>query len=152
MKPHPRIRKTIKWTGAAVTALLMVVWIASGWAYLRFWPTPALCISVSRGQTQFTEYRAFRLPATSSGWKAGTHPFNLAWASRWDSDQHLRDFQVALWLPSVIAWGVTASAWLLDNAARRRARLNLCPKCNYDRTGLAKDSVCPECGAPAAHP
>ena len=31
MKPHPRIRKTIKWGGAAVTVLLVVVWIGSGW-------------------------------------------------------------------------------------------------------------------------
>ncbi len=34
MKPHPRppiIRKTIKWGGAVVTVLLVVVWIGSGW-------------------------------------------------------------------------------------------------------------------------
>jgi hypothetical protein len=29
VKPHPRIRKTIKWGGAAVTVLLAVVWIGS---------------------------------------------------------------------------------------------------------------------------
>jgi len=27
MKPHPRIRKAIKWGGAAVTVLLVVLWI-----------------------------------------------------------------------------------------------------------------------------
>ena len=31
MKPHPKIRKTIKWGGAVVTVLLVVVWIGSGW-------------------------------------------------------------------------------------------------------------------------
>ena len=35
MKPHPRIRKTIKWGGAVVTVLLVVVWIASGWWFAR---------------------------------------------------------------------------------------------------------------------
>jgi rubrerythrin len=41
----------------------------------------------------------------------------------------------------------TALAWRLDTFARRRARLNLCPKCNYDRAGIAGDAKCPECGA-----
>ena len=31
MKSHPRIRKAIKWGGAAVTVLLVVVWIGSAW-------------------------------------------------------------------------------------------------------------------------
>jgi hypothetical protein len=37
--------------------------------------------------------------------------------------------------------------------ARRRARLNHCPSCNYDRTGLPAASPCPECGLTAPrHP
>lgn len=35
MKPHPRIRKAVKWGGAAVTVLLVVVWIGSGWWEVR---------------------------------------------------------------------------------------------------------------------
>src|SRR4051812_37657088 len=31
MKPHPRIRKTIKWGGAVLTVLLVALWIGSGW-------------------------------------------------------------------------------------------------------------------------
>src|SRR5437773_2597147 len=31
MKPHPRIRRTMKWTGAVVTVLLVIVWVGSGW-------------------------------------------------------------------------------------------------------------------------
>ena len=43
---------------------------------------------------------------------------------------------------------LAAAARRLDALATRRARLNLCPKCNYDRTGLAATAVCPECAAP----
>ncbi len=31
--------------------------------------------------------------------------------------------------------------------SRRRRRAWQCPKCGYDRRGLAADAVCPECGA-----
>ena len=31
MKPHPRIRKTVKWGGAAVSVVLMVAWVGSKW-------------------------------------------------------------------------------------------------------------------------
>ncbi len=31
MKPHPKIRKTVKWAGAVVSALLVVVWAGSAW-------------------------------------------------------------------------------------------------------------------------
>jgi len=35
----------------------------------------------------------------------------------------------------------------LATRGERAARLNLCPKCGYDRAGIAAESVCPECGA-----
>jgi hypothetical protein len=54
---------------------------------------------------------------------------------------------VPLWIPLTSAIAVTAVAWRFDILARRRTRLNLCPKCNYDRTGLAHCAKCPECGA-----
>ncbi len=47
---------------------------------------------------------------------------------------------------AVLIATITAAAWRFDTLARRRASLNLCPKCNYDRTGLAVGAVCPECG------
>ncbi|HVU63419.1 MAG TPA: hypothetical protein VHC70_05550 [Phycisphaerales bacterium] len=44
---------------------------------------------------------------------------------------------------------MTAIAWRLDALANRRAGLNLCPKCNYDRAGLVAGAKCPECGSAA---
>ena len=29
-------------------------------------------------------------------------------------------------------------------------RANLCPRCGYDRAGIANFSICPECGSPPA--
>ncbi len=49
MKPHPRIRKTIKWGGAVVTVVLVVVWVLSQWWQMG-WTTPhGWGMTVSRG-------------------------------------------------------------------------------------------------------
>ncbi len=46
-------------------------------------------------------------------------------------------------------WTLAIPPLLTGMIARRldrRKPKGTCPKCNYDRTGLAADSVCPECG------
>ena len=48
-----------------------------------------------------------------------------------------------LWVPALL---LAIAVWRLDTLARLRAKLNLCPKCNYDRAGLAVGAACPECG------
>lgn len=57
----------------------------------------------------------------------------------------------SVWVCALVAIAVVGTGIVafmrLDTLARRRARVNHCPKCNYDRAGLAKDVVCPECGA-----
>jgi hypothetical protein len=45
MRPHPRIRKTIKWGGATVTLLLVVLWIGSNWWAFQFHPTSHTCVA-----------------------------------------------------------------------------------------------------------
>jgi rubrerythrin len=39
------------------------------------------------------------------------------------------------------------AAWRIENIVRRRMRRDLCPRCGYDRRGLAADAKCPECGS-----
>jgi hypothetical protein len=56
---------------------------------------------------------------------------------------------VPLWMPALFALSISLAALGLDLLARRRARLNLCPRCNYDRAGIAGDAKCPECGGVA---
>jgi hypothetical protein len=59
---------------------------------------------------------------------------------------------IPLWLPLAPTLLATAAAWRLDALARRRACAGLCPKCGYDRAGLAASAVCPECGSLPAEP
>jgi hypothetical protein len=169
MKPHPRIRKTIKWSGAAVTLLLVVVWIGSGWRTVRMVVAKGVAVSVADGRVVFERFP--ELPASvlnQSRWfelnsagfdylKPVTHaePFsNWSYHIGWGMGRHERGpwwslFYFPLWIPAVLLASVILVINVRGRFARRRARLNLCPKCNYDRAGIAKDAVCPECGASA---
>ncbi len=149
MKPRPRIRKSIKWCGLLLSALLIAAW-ASSIISPRWWSS----------QTQ-TLY--FLIPGT----------FWIYWSSdtlneKVSASHELSEFRIqrALWFsfydgprgswltipiagPALLALLITATAWRLDTLARRHANKHLCTKCNYSRTGLAVGAVCPECGAAA---
>jgi hypothetical protein len=154
MKPHPRppiIRKTIKWGGAAVTVLLVASWILSVW-----W-----CVSWSNSRRGFVTiggggfdvmYHQPNTPIDHGQWRwdpvADDAPFRW-WFSAYNLGGWSRFslISIPLWFPIVVAGTASSLAWRLDSMARRRARINLCPKCHYDRAGLAKGAVCPECGS-----
>jgi hypothetical protein len=147
MQPHPRIRKTIKWGGAAVTLLLVVVWIWSGWWWARVWTSPFSCLTAHCGRLLYgyPDIDDFSGPPTLGRYHDGG--FHLAWSwYRGDVDFAMPTIGVPLWPFACVALLTTVTAWRLDTLARRRAHTH-CPKCNYDRAGIAKDAACPECGA-----
>lgn len=153
MKPHPRIRKTIKWGGAAVTVLLVVVWIGSGWFRFRLVYGPPCRVAITNGQVRFMvrSDHYHNDPFAESSPRLVATELNLHFPCLWYGRLSSLDENIVglpLWplpLGTLIA---TATAWHLDTLARRRARggVNLCPKCNYDRGGLASGAGCPECG------
>lgn len=66
------------------------------------------------------------------------------------SRTYLHMFQIPLW-PAIIATCLlTALVWWLDVLAHRRSPIGHCAMCGYDRTGMAMDAVCPECGVAAS--
>jgi hypothetical protein len=151
MKPHPRIRKTIKWGGAAVTLLLVVVWIASGWWHIDWIGTRVSC-GLGQGCAYVGHHRSYpdewRGPSAGAWYRAPR--WMLAPSSNLVADnvdpKPYRNFIVPLWMFAIPTLAATWRAWHLDMLARR-ARLNHCRACNYDRAGIAADAKCPECGA-----
>jgi hypothetical protein len=145
MKPHPRIRKTIKWGGAVVTVLLVVVWIASRW-WMFGWAGPNDYRLAARGALMVAHVTTSGL---GGGWGARRMRPELHWWIQWFDDADGWTLILPLWFPPALALIPTLVAWRLDVVAGRRqqARLNLCPKCHYDRAGLAAGAVCPECGS-----
>jgi hypothetical protein len=140
MKPHLRIRKTIKWGGAAVTLLLVVVWIGSGWVWFQS-SLGRWSFNVGRGFFSIAYFADFP-PQYRCSAGANDHAEFI-----WKPSHCETAAILPLWMAVVPALLVTLAAGRLDTLARRRARPNLCPKCNYDRAGIAKDAVCPECGS-----
>ncbi len=159
MKPHPRIRKTIKWGGAAVTVLLVVAWIGSG-LYGVDWNGAAdlgrgeyRSIELFRGRVYWGyDYAPGQPHHPGIGWCTNPQsaPFVFNWWFFWNPPPFTA-LAVPLWPLCGFSLLATWGAWRLDTLARRRARVGFCPKCGYDRTGLvgvggAAGAVCPECG------
>ena len=150
VKPHPRIRKTVKWGGAVVSVLLVVVWIGSGW-YNATWVSPHdLQAYVSRGQLVLIIGRVTNDRFTQNIFELRSDPGALYWGGRWRKFPTYTLVYLPVWPLAVAAAVAALAAWRLDRIAWLKSRPHLCPKCTYDRTGLAAGSVCPECGAAAA--
>lgn len=144
---------TIKWAGPVVTIALAAAWWWSG----RYWATyvgpgdwtatvAAGLVGVSHepGLIAMTE-QATGVPVPQ-GLRIVTKSHDMAWWFRVTWEPGRKAISVPLWCPLVIAAGVSAAAWRSDLAARRRARAGCCAACGYNRTGLAPQAPCPECG------
>ena len=135
-----------------MTLLLTAMWIGSAW-FVAGW-------SMSDGSGVMFRSGVVIVHADPGGpnrqhFYARPYKPEFYWGFSWyarsrPSGGSYWAFSVPLWIPAAGALIFTAIVWRLDTLARRRARLNLCPKCHYDRAGLAAGAVCPECGATGA--
>jgi len=146
MKPHPRIRKTVKWGGAAVSVVLMVVWVGSIWYAAQYLTAFGNGVSVGNGRANY--FYSIRsdspYPEPIKYVTRSTVPlrwwfFGLRSGPGWF-------VAIPLWFPLTLSLMATAAAWRLDSLARARSRAGLCPKCQYDLRGLQAGGKCPECG------
>jgi hypothetical protein len=149
VKPHPRIRKTVKWGGAVVSVVLVVVWVGSGWFSVVWESKYSGAGGIQSGQFVVLAYRTLSRPTPDAGWTVTRRDWQFKWSFGWIHGPGLMCVSVPLYAPAVIALFMSESAWRLDTLARRRARVGFCPKCHYSRTGLAVGAVCPECGTGA---
>ncbi len=147
MKPHPRIRKTVKWGGPLVSAALLAVMVWSAWYWVQWSSQPGAHFWIDSG-TVIIDGSLFRSDqGHPRSWKWGTHRNPMGWRLSWMITGNLWVVYLPIWPAPAAAILLSTAAWRLDTLARRRSRLNLCPKCNYDHTGLAPGAVCPECGS-----
>jgi len=152
VRPHPRIRKTVKWGGAVVTVLLVIAWVGTGWAGAAWGSGRGLVLMVARGQVVIECIHVGTAASWFGQWQSGTYPREHRLWFEWYFSRGSWALSVPLWVPIALVAPSAALAWRLDMLARRRERSqrNLCLKCGYDRAGLAAGAVCPECGRSGA--
>jgi hypothetical protein len=153
VKPHPRIRKTVKWGGAVVSVLFLTIWISSRWWHLGYKSRGGTwAVGVDAG-TVVIGYARPGVWSNPHGFllRFLDPPLHFAWWFNSESQPLATWWSVPLWVPTVPLLLATCAAWRLDAIARRRGRPGHCAACGYDLTGNTS-GVCPECGAAAAQP
>jgi hypothetical protein len=146
MKPHPRIRKTVKWGGPILCVAIVVLFVASASMRLAYWHSSSgIEVYANSGFIAAGVW----LPVESPGWSVDRERYAIQW---WRFEWHVYSLEMwaiafPIWLPLPLVLSATLGAWRLDTLARRRARSGKCPKCGYDRRGLPPSSPCPECGS-----
>lgn len=144
------MRKTVKWGGAVVTVLLLVVWIGSCWWWLGWDYQRQIVALVISGRLDLC-----KPPAGFAAWNYDDFSINsnqssMEWSFDWGTLNGVPSLTIPLWFPLLFSLVVTTLAWRADAMHRRHARVGLCPSCGYDRSGLAASAVCPECGGTAS--
>ena len=143
MNPHPRIRKTIKWGGAVVTVLLVVVWIGSESRFIGYTFANGDWLGIASGTLQIGRW----VGATRGFTCVPLKEFEVFW---FFNNVSTPGRPIPLWWPLTASHSALIAALLANARASRRARAGHCPKSRYDLVGLARGSLCPECGNPPA--
>ena len=141
-----RVRKAVKWVGAGLTVLLLVVWIGSGWISIVRFNRFGGSSGVYSGRFVTLDVEATKqgIPVTWRRLPSFGFSLNLWFQIRTGTSVTMRS--VPIWPAILMALAPTAIAWRTDAKYTRRARAGLCAGCGYDRAGLAAGCLCPECG------
>jgi hypothetical protein len=116
MKPHPRIRKTIKWGGAAVTLLLVVVWIGSGGIAASWKCGPEHEVGIGGGVVgaSYANYSVYDNAAPPEPPWTRIGSFELVWWFELDSHSPFYwQFGIPMWPMAAFSALIAVSAWRL---------------------------------------
>jgi hypothetical protein len=157
MKPHPRIRKTMKWGGAAATLIMLTVWVGSRWFSLGFALRGSNWI-VADGGVLVCDRGPFASNPRAPQWRWGRSRDPMTWGWSWWYEVIIPPatpgspsiVRLPMWPVVAAALMIPVAVWVSHVRRRRTNPLGLCPNCRYDRTGLAAGALCPECGAAAS--
>jgi len=167
VKPHPKIRKTVKWAGAVLTGFLLVLtacsvpWVVRWNGQTGSWVgLIPLCIEFGHQSSPYAGPVGWNGYAIESDWTPFLHfEYNTEdryWATSLTgvlSGKVASAPGVRYWYARVPTYAFfvpillsTCVAWRLDGIARRRARVGACSTCGYDLSATFAASNCPECG------
>jgi hypothetical protein len=151
---HPRrlFRRIAKWTGTAISSLILAIWILSvpvshngglSFSFLRGTHVWEIAGGVA-GSYDFPAFgmtNGFYIEPRSTprnGWAS----LGICLPSHTFRPGAVEFYCLPLWLPFLIVVIPAAFLWHHD---RRRIQPGHCPACNYNLTGNTS-GICPECG------
>lgn len=147
MKPHPKIRKTVKWAGAFLTPLLVASWIASMVLWMQWWFIKDWMFVAGEGGIGLAHFSGFGEVESPLAWGVKSFEWGrVGWFYHY-SNAHWSVTGVPVWSLSVPALLTTVVASYFDTLARRRTRMGACKNCGYDLSATFPTSICPECGS-----
>jgi len=149
MRPHPRIFKTIKWGGVALTVGLAVLWRMSLTTQYSYSGKKDPSVGVASGCIWLNWFHGIYRDQMATGWRTFPSQVTTQWLGNSPFSRDNTRVVIPIWVLMLLASSATYGAWRLETLARRRARAGKCSTCSYPRTGLAPSSPCPECGAAA---
>ncbi len=165
MKPHPKLRKALKWLCASVCAAIMFVSLVTLWLPLnlksfghRFDFGHHHEVQISSGALVMYHMRLPPFPGAPSSVFEFAPISDIAWTKFYGDPsavwvqvpvRNRSGFiaSVPLWMFVAASAGLTSLLWWRDRSIERRIASGMCPQCGYNRLGLEKASKCPECGA-----
>ena len=146
MKPHAGIRNTLKWGGAVLSMLLLVVWVVSECRGIARTCEDGSVVGICRGMFFVADRPVFPVTITPPMYQQRPTRGLFTWNDRPLAAILDPQSRLPIGVPFLASFLLTASAWRFDALARRRALAGFCLICDYDRAGLAADTACPECG------
>jgi hypothetical protein len=147
-----RLRSTIKWGGAVLTVLLLVVWVGSARyeACADYWPACTLHVCGGNAAVMWDNPWTPVPVIRDSFIREHVLPFqwwfSLRRMNQVRSTSITTAISVPLWFLAILTAMPSFLIWRHD----RKRDPNACSKCGYSRTGLPADRACPECGCAAA--
>jgi hypothetical protein len=139
MKTRRGIRGTIKWGGAVVTVLLLIVWVGSA-SYRGGFIIGKVVLYFDAGSVVITNSSQPHLYWTFKYGSSG--PFRWWIFYRQNAGGGGEAVGIPTWIPLLLTAVPTFLIWRHD----RKRPPGICRKCGYSRTGLPADRACPECG------
>jgi hypothetical protein len=146
----------IRWGGLVLCGIVPAAYVLNVWWVGWWWLPSGRQVGVAGGCFCFRA--APRTPFGINGNPRGLCANQVsgpAYEWRWTQWNDLisgaTNVDAPLWMLLPFLCVPTSFAWMAYAHARRRSggSPDVCPKCGYDRAGIAGDARCPECGATA---
>lgn len=141
----------VKWAGTVASLFIAAAWLGSGFGFVQVADSSERGVAIWSGCLVVQTSRhliPFEAPVDIGRFQdGGWHMGWCLWLMEGDRNGWIAI--IPMWAPLIVVGGLTLLLWRHDTRARRRARLNQCVRCGYDRAGLVAGAPCPECGGKA---